>query len=357
MVEVMDDTIPVRGGESLNKVNLTKFIMENIEDVPNGELEIRQFGAGHSNLTYLLKIKEWEAVLRRPPHGPVAPRAHDMKREYQFLTSIESHFSLSPRPYIYAEDQSVVGCPFFIMERKKGIVLDTNFPKNIVYNKKLGEKISRLMVDHLVELHQINYKDTELVSLTKPDGFMERQVMGWIKRYERSKIDEIPNIAYVMDYLANHLPVQEEATIIHYDYKLNNSMFSSDFTGMIGLFDWEMSTVGNPLADLAVAMSYWIEKDDNDTLKYGLGKPPVTVMEGFYTRHEFIQEYAKKSGRDISQIDYYLTFAYFKLAVIGQQIYYRFKQGQTNDKRFANFNILISNMIQEAYKSIKKDGE
>lgn len=357
MVEIIDDTIPVRDGEDLNKANLTKFIMENITDVPKGELEVRQFGAGHSNLTYLLKIKEWEAVLRRPPHGPVAPRAHDMEREYQFLSAIDSYFSLSPKPYIYTEDKSVIGCPFFIMERKKGIVLDTAFPKNIEYDKKLGENISRLMVDHLVELHQINYKDTELVHLTKPEGFMERQVTGWIKRYERSKTDEIPNITYVMDYLTNYLPDQEESTIIHYDYKLNNSMFSSDFIEMIGLFDWEMSTVGDPLADLAVAMSYWIEADDNDTLKYGLGKPPVTVMEGFYTRKEFIQEYAKKSGRDVSQIGYYLTFAYFKLAVIGQQIYYRFKQGQTKDKRFANFNILVNNMIQEAYKSIQKDGK
>lgn len=353
MMKAMDDTISVRDGEELNQANLVEYIMENIPTAPKGELKIRQFGAGHSNLTYLLKIKEWEAVLRRPPHGPVAPKAHDMEREYQFLSAIKSHFSLSPRPFIYSEDKSVIGSPFFIMERKKGIVLDTAFPKNMEYTRSLGEKISKLMVDHLVELHQVNYKETELVHVTKPEGFMERQVAGWINRYARSKTDEIPNVAYVMDYLENHLPTQGDSTIIHYDYKLNNAMFSPDFAEMIGLFDWEMSTVGNPLVDLAVAMSYWIEADDNDVLKYGLGKPPVTVMEGFFTRNEFIHEYAKKSGRDISTIDYYLTFAYFKLAVIGQQIYYRYKQGQTKDKRFANFDVLIHNMIQEAYKRIQ----
>lgn len=352
MSEINMDTIPVREGEELDKENLQRFIVENIEEAPKGSLEIKQFGAGHSNLTYLLKINNWEAVLRRPPHGPVAPKAHDMEREYQFLSALHRHFSISPKPYVYSDDENVVGRSFFIMERKKGIVLNTEFPRNIKYTEKLGRKISKLMVDHLVKLHHINYQETGLVHLTKPEGFMERQITGWINRYERSKTNEIPNIEHVISFLSSHLPKKEEATIIHYDYKLNNTMFSHDFEQVVGLFDWEMSTVGDPLADLAVAMSYWIEANDNDTLKYGLGHPPVTVMDGFFTREEFVNEYARKSGRDVSAIEYYMTFAYFKLAVIGQQIYYRYKKGQTKDKRFAQFDVLINNIIQQAYKSI-----
>lgn len=353
MVEKIDDTIPVRDGEELTKETLRQFIDENLKEAPKGNIVIRQFGSGHSNLTYLLKINDWEAVLRRPPHGPVAPKAHDMEREYRFLSALHPYFSVSPNPYIYSEDVSVVGSHFFIMEKKKGIVLDNKFPENIEYTKELGRKISQLMVDYLVELHNIDYEKTELVHFTKPKGFMKRQVTSWIDRYERAKTEDIPNVEHVISHLKNNLPREEEATIIHYDYKLNNAMFSPDFKEMVGLFDWEMSTVGDPLVDVAVAMSYWIQADDNDVLKYGLGMPPVTVMDGFFTREEFIEAYAKKSGRDVSAIGYYMTFAYFKLSVIGQQIYYRYKKGQTDDKRFAQFNILINNMIQQAYKSIR----
>lgn len=352
MIKNKNDTIPVRDGEGLEKEKVRKFIEENIPKAPKGNVEIRQFGAGHSNLTYLLQINDWEAVLRRPPHGPLAPRAHDMEREYRFLSALHPYFSIAPQPFVYSDDGSVVGSEFFMMERKKGIVLDTEFPEDIEYSEELGRKISTLMVDHLVELHNIKYQETELVNLTKPEGFMKRQVTGWIERYERSKTDEIPNVDKVISYLKSHLPEREEATIIHYDYKLNNAMFSAQFEEMVGLFDWEMSTVGDPLADLAVAMSYWIEANDNDVVKYGLGKPPVTVMDGFFTREEFINHYARKSGRDISAIGYYMTFAYFKLAVIGQQIYYRYKKGQTKDQRFAQFHVLVNNMIQQAYQSI-----
>lgn len=353
MENVFNDTIPVRDGEELDKNRLMKFITENISDIPDGDLEIEQFGAGHSNLTYLLKINNWEAVLRRPPHGPIAPKAHDMEREHKFLSIINPYFPIAPQTYVYSEDESIVGSEFFIMERRKGIVLDTDFPEGINYTKEIGRNLSQQMVEQLVNLHSIDYKETDLVNITKPEGFMERQVHGWIKRYERAKTDEVPNINEVIAYLEKEIPETEESTVIHYDFKLNNAMFSKDLKEMVGLFDWEMSTVGPPLLDLAVTMSYWIEGEDNDILKYGMGKPPVTVLEGFYTRDEFIKEYGRLSKRDVSNISYYLTFAYFKLAVIGQQIYYRYKQGQTKDERFAGFHVLINSMIQEAYKGIK----
>lgn len=341
----MKDTIAVRKGEELNPVILSAFLREKFPDLPDAELEIEQFGSGHSNLTYLLKVEEFEAVLRRPPLGPIAPKAHDMEREYNILTSLQPYFPAIPKTYIYSNDESIAGSPFFLMERRKGIVLDTEFPSAIPYTKELGRRISEKMVDTLVELHRIDYKQTILTRMSKPDGFLERQVEGWIGRYEQAKTDEIPEVEELKIWLRKHLPSSQEATIIHYDYKLNNMMFSEDFTEVIGLFDWEMTTVGDPLADVGVALSYWIQADDPELLKTALGKPPVTVLEGFYTRDEFVHRYAEKSGRDVSHIHFYLTFAYFKLAVIGQQIYYRYKKGQTKDPRFSQFKVLVHNMI------------
>lgn len=342
------DTIQVRKGEELDKQKVAQFIHKNFPQVPYSELEIKQFGAGASNLTYLLKIGDWEAVLRRPPLGPVAPKAHDMEREYRILNNLYRLYPSAPEPYIYSNDPSIVGSHFFIMERRKGIVLDTDFPESVTYTPELGRQISQIMVDQLVKLHQIDYTKTDLLSISRPKGFMERQVAGWTKRYERSKTDDISGVEELTKWLEKHAFTSEEPAIIHYDYKLNNAMFSEDFSEMVGLFDWEMTTVGDPLADLGAALGYWVEANDPEQLKKGFGELPITVRDGFFTREEFMEEYARKSGRDLSNIHFYLTFAYFKLAVIGQQIYYRYKRGQTKDARFANLNQLVETLIHHA---------
>ncbi len=344
----MKDTIAVRKGEELDAAVVARFLRAELPDVPDGDLEIEQFGAGHSNLTYLLRIGGWEAVLRRPPLGPVAPKAHDMEREYKILSYLNPVFPAAPKPYLFSNDTRIVGSPFFVMERRKGIVLDSEFPAGIADTKQLGRQISEQMVDTLVALHRIDYTKTGLTAMSKPEGFMERQVHGWIGRYERAKTDEIQEVEELARWMVTHLPPSREATVIHYDYKLNNAMFSPDFSRMTGLFDWEMATVGDPLADVGAAMSYWFEVDDPELLRNGLGKPPVTVLGGFFTRKQFIERYAQKSGRDVSHIHFYVTFAYFKLAVICQQIYYRYKKGQTDDPRFARFNEFVRRLIQHA---------
>ncbi|MDF0725421.1 phosphotransferase family protein [Cytobacillus sp. S13-E01] len=351
MTNNVKDTIPVRKGEELDTAILENFLREQIVDLPSGDLTIEQFGAGHSNLTYQLTIGEWTAVLRRPPLGPVAPKAHDMNREFRIISELYPVFSLAPKPFLFSDDTNIVGSPFFIMERKNGIVLDTSFPEHIEPTHEVCRKISKTMVDTLVQLHDIDYSRTGLKEISQPNGFMERQVHGWISRYERSITDEIPEVEKLKKWMVNNIPASPTPTVIHYDFKLNNAMFSEDLTKMVGLFDWEMTTIGDPLVDLGATMSYWIQADDPDLLKRGLGKPPVTVNDGFYTRTEFIEEYAKKSGRDVSTINFYLTFAYFKLAVICQQIYYRYKKGQTNDKRFAHFNHTVKSLIQYALQA------
>jgi aminoglycoside phosphotransferase (APT) family kinase protein len=351
------DTIPVRQGEELKLDVLEKYLRKHLGQLPNSPLEILQFSAGHSNLTYQLKMGNWEAVLRRPPLGPVAPKAHDMEREFKIISELHPLFPAAPKPILFSEQAEIVGSPFFLMERKNGTVIDTAFPEGVVVTPALCRKLSELMVEKLVELHSLDYRTTALTEISKPDGFMERQVLGWIGRYERSQTEEIGEVEFLKEWLVQNTPKQHDAAIIHYDFKFNNAMFNDDFSEMVGLFDWEMTTVGDPLADLGAAMSYWNQPDDPEILIKGLGKPPVTaVYEGFYTRTEFIEQYAKKSGRDIANFHFYLTFAYFKLAVIGQQIYYRFKKGQTQDTRFANFHFFVKNLIRYAAE-IAKEGK
>jgi aminoglycoside phosphotransferase (APT) family kinase protein len=343
------DTIPVRKGEGLDFQSLENFLRQHMKTLGNEQMHVEQFGAGHSNLTYQIRIGDWEAVVRRPPFGPVAPKAHDMKREYEILKELHPFFPLAPKPYLYCDNSSVIGSPFFVMERRYGFVLDKEFPSHVDYTPTLGRRISETMVDTLVELHDVPYQETGLTALSRPEGFMERQVHGWIGRYERAKTDDIPEADQLKKWLADSLPISQKPTVIHYDYKLNNVMFSrEDVTQMTGVFDWEMTTIGDPLADVGAALSYWIEKDDPPELQHGLGHPPLTITPGFMSRAQFLDAYAKKSGRDVSDIHYYLTFAYFKLAVICQQIYYRWKMGQTKDERFAGLGRFVRALILHA---------
>lgn len=189
--QISDDTIPVRKGEELDVDALKSFLKDRIENLPDQPIQIDQFSAGHSNLTYQLKVGDWEAVLRRPPLGPVAPRAHDMEREFKILSEIQPHFSPVPKPILFSNDTSVVGSPFFLMERKQGIVLDKKFPNHIEGTVDICRHLSEIMVDQLVQLHSINYKETGLPEISKSEGFMERQVHGWISRYVRAKTDEM----------------------------------------------------------------------------------------------------------------------------------------------------------------------
>lgn len=352
-----DMLIPVRSGEELDKAKLEQFLRNKLKDLPQGELHIQQFGTGHSNLTYALQIGSWEAVLRRPPLGPVAPKAHDMEREFKVLSALHPIFKTAPKPLVYSDDAAIIGSPFFIMERRHGIVLDSEFPEGTEPTEELGQKISEKMVDALVELHSLDYRQTALADMAKPDGFMQRQVEGWIGRYERAQTDSIEGVDQLTGWMLANIPASQAPAIIHYDFKLNNAMFSEDFSEMTGLFDWEMTTVGDPLADLGAAMSYWIQAEDPDLLKNGLGKPPVTVLKGFYTREEFIASYGEKSGRDVSDMNFYLTFAYFKLAVIIQQIYYRYQKGQTRDPRFAHFDLYVKSLISHALATASKQEE
>ena len=349
----MADTIEVREGEDFDLAVVERHIRECVKDVPEGDIEVRQFPSGASNLTYLVRIGDWEGVLRRPPLGPVPPKAHDMGRESNVLLKLHEAYPLAPRPYFLCEDESVMGAPFYLMERREGIVVDDSFPDGIEPTEELCRGLSRTVADTLVELHAVDWREAGLGELGRPEGFLERQVKGWIGRYDKAKTDEIPEVEPLTNWLVRDVPESPPATIIHNDYKLNNLVLNpSDLTEVRAVLDWEMATIGDPLFDLAVSLSYWVEAGDSQELKEVL--PTVTDAPGFMTRKEFVDYYAEKSGRDLSEMPWYVVFGYFKLAAILQQIYARWHNGQTKDDRFANFNERARNVILHAHELSRK---
>lgn len=337
----------MRPGEELNSRDLTP-VLESLFP-GEGPWSYAQYAAGHSNLTYLLSSPSRQVVLRRPPKGPLPPRAHDMVREYRLLLAIHPHYRWAPNVYFVSEgDQSVLGVPFFLMEARTGVLIDGDWLAHVDYQPSLGRRISQVMVQRLADLHQLEWRSTPLRDMVKPEGFMRRQVDGWVSRYQRAKTQEVVGVEALMGWLVDRVPESSDSSVIHYDYKLNNVLFTPELEDLSGIFDWEMATVGDPLADLAVAMSYWPEADDPDVLRTTLESLPVTAQPGFFTRREWVEAYARATGRSIRHFNYYLTFAYFKLAVILQQIYARYVTGQTTDVRFAHFGTAVQQLLAVA---------
>ena len=343
----MSETVDVREGEDFDLRAVERYLRAHVEELPDGELRVSQFPSGASNLTYLLKVGDWESVLRRPPLGPVPPKAHDMGRESGILSKLGAAYPLAPKPYFFCEDESVIGAPFYVMERRTGTVLDESFPEGVEPDRELCRGISRTVVDTLVRLHAVDVDEAGLGDLGKPEGFLERQTEAWISRYDKAKTDEIEEVEPLTEWLARDIPESPPPTVIHNDYKLNNLVLNpEDLTEVRAVLDWEMATVGDPLFDLAVSLTYWIEPDDPEELKAVM--PTVTVTPGFMTRKELIDRYESESGRDLSEMHWYVVFGYFKLAGILQQIYARWKNGQTADDRFADFGNRVRTLILHA---------
>ena len=263
------------------------------------------------------------------------------------LTKLNPVFPLAPKPYVFCDDTSVIGSTFYVMERKEGVVLNADFPSGYTPTLELGHKLSYAVVDTLVQLHDVEYQSAGLSEFGRPEGFLSRQVNGWIERYRRARTDDVPYAEKVMAWLVNKLPESPNRAVIHNDYKLNNILFdAADLSKATAVVDWEMATIGDPLMDVAITLSYWVELSDPEDLKDVL--PTVTSSGYFISRDDFLQRYSKKSGRDVSNMDFYMVFAYFKLAVILQQIYFRWKRGQTKDERFATFGLRVHNLLEHA---------
>lgn len=318
---MQSDTAAVRQGEELNTSNLSAWL--------GAPTTVEQFPGGHSNLTYLVKTPESEYVLRRAPLGPIAPKAHDMAREFRLLAAVHPHFPEAPLPFRLCEDPEVIGATFFLMERRHGHILRERISPELPNSPR---EISTLFTDCLARLHSIPLT-SGLECLGKPEGFVERQVKGWADRWRRAQTSELPLMEEVIAWLENHLPPSEAPTIIHNDYKLDNVMLAPG--KIAAVLDWEMTTIGDPLADLGLTLSYWCWVNRPDVRTAGI--PALTLEPGWFTRDEFLARYEMQTGRTVSNISYFEVLGVFKLAVIVQQIYLRYHRGQTTDSRFHDF--------------------
>ena len=349
MAALRDHPGAVRRGEELNLENLEPLLRRSFpSDV--GPMIVEQFPSGHSNLTYLLRLGEREMVLRRPPFGSKVKSAHDMGREYRVLSKLHPAYSAAPKVLLYCDDESVLGSPFYLMERIRGIILRRDPPAGLEFTAETARRLSESFIDNLALLHGLDYPAIGLGDLGKPQGYLSRQVNGWIERYYGSMTHDLPEVARIAAWLRDHMPATSDAVLLHNDYKYDNVMLDQrDITRIVGVLDWEMSTIGDPLTDLGTTLAYWVDPQDPDELqkmRWGPSSHP-----GSLTRSQLVERYARATTRDVSNMTFYLAFARFKIAVIVQQIYCRYHQGLTRDPRFASMSDLVKILLRSSLHS------
>jgi aminoglycoside phosphotransferase (APT) family kinase protein len=344
----LDNTKPVREGEELNAARLCAWLRDNLPDAAGG-LCVEQFPGGHSNLTYLLRVGSTEMVLRRPPFGNRVKSAHDMGREFRVLSKLHRVYAPAPRPFAYCEDESVIGAPFYLMERRRGLVVRHTRP-DIALDEPTVRTMCAALIDNLAALHAIDYEAAGLADLGRPEGYAVRQIEGWAKRYFNAKTYEHAELEQVIVWLRERRPPDGGAAILHNDYKFDNVMFDPrDVSRIVGVFDWEMSTLGDPLMDLGVTLACWDEPGETGVQ---LGDFSLTKQPGALTRQQLADAYAARTGRDVSNAVFYYCFGLFKMAAIVQQIYWRYVNGHTRDPRFARFDETVAALGRAAARAV-----
>ncbi|MBS4150457.1 phosphotransferase family protein [Stutzerimonas balearica] len=344
-----DQTTPIREGEELPADVIDRYLKAHMEGL-EGTPRISQFPGGASNLTYLLQYDNRELVLRRPPFGQKAKSAHDMGREYRILNQLNQGFPYCPKAYVHCTDESVIGAKFYVMERVKGIILRSDFPPELDLDERQTRALCESFIDKFVELHNVDYQACGLADLGKPEGYVQRQISGWTDRYERALTPDAPAWTAVKEWLVDKMPADHpKPGIVHNDYRFDNVILDpADPMQIIGVLDWEMTTIGDPLMDLGNTLAYWIQADDPQPMQLMRRQP--SHRPGMHSRQGFVDYYAARAGIEIPCIDFYYTYGLFRLAGIVQQIYYRYYHGQTKDKRFGQFihmNQLLELKAQE----------
>ena len=351
----MQETKPVRAGEEIDIEGLKVYLSRQMP-AATGNIFVEQFPAGSSNLTYLVRIGNNEYVLRRPPFGNTVKSAHDMNREFSVLSNLSNVYEPAPKPLLLCGDESIIGSEFYLMERRRGLIIRGKTPEahDLKGSAELRRSICRSFIKNLAVLHAIDPKDAQLESLGQPVGYNRRQVEGWTKRYLAAKTDELPEIESVIVWLSRNIPAEFGASLIHNDYKFDNIMLDpSDLTKVTAVLDWEMVTVGDPLMDLGTTLGYWISRDAPDEL---LNMPfnPRVLMENI-TRQELVDMYQVSQGRTLPDMLFYYVFGTFKIAVIAQQIYARYVKGFTTDARFATFDKFVAALGRIAAKAVESN--
>ena len=356
MTEIPDnrfflELIPMRPDERIDPEVVGSYLRGKIPDSA-GTPKILQFNGGRANLTYLLQYPNREYVLRRPPLGPVAPKSHDMERESRVLLRLHKAYPLAPLAYLFCSDPEIVGAPFFVMERRRGIVIRESMPERFKGQPELFRRMSEMIVDGLAELHGVDPKSIGLEELGRPQGYVERQIKGWHSRWEGAKNEDVPDFYRMYDWLLERIPLPQRESLVHNDYKLDNMMVDAeDPSKCVAVFDWDMCTLGDPFIDLGTLLSYWVQPSDSQ-MRISLSPMP-TAQPGFYTREEVTKRYAEKSGLDLGTILFYEIFAMWKSVVVIQQIFIRLHRGQTQDTRFADYNKRALGLLDVAWELVK----
>lgn len=337
------DLIEVRPDERFDEARLHDYLRGKLPGT-DAAMRVRQFSGGKANLTYLLQFgADCDYVLRRPPLGPYAPSAHDMGREYRVLSVLHRVFALAPQAYHFCDDEALLGAPFFVMERRRGIVVRGAMPERFAGNSDAPRLMSQALVDALAAFHAVDYEALGLSKLGRPAGFIKRQVEGWNRRWQAAKLEDDAQVDAIYCWLSERLPESAYSSLVHNDYKLDNTMYSADDPGrMVAIFDWDMCTLGDPLSDVGMLLTYWTQPDDPPLVK-GIGTMPPGDY-GFFSRREILERYAERSGRDLANMGFYHVLGIFRLLVILQQIYVRYVRGFTQDARFAQLGLAVQGL-------------
>ncbi len=349
---MLDQPTTTRSGEELDVRKLQDYLRDKVPGFEQ-EMIIQQFPGGYSNLTYLIRAGANEYVLRRPPFGANIKSAHDMEREFTVLSKLQAAgFTKVPEAIHLCLDEHVMGAKFYLMNRVQGVILRNKLPKEVIMNDDAFHALSKATIDQLVRLHQLDIRSTGLDTLGKPEGYVQRQVEGWITRYDRSQTDDIASMREVAEWMKKNIPVSSRTAFLHNDYKYDNLVLNPhNLSEIIAILDWEMATVGDPLMDLGTTLAYWAEENDSNALR----PFNLTWMRGNFTRSEVVTYYEQKSKLPVGNMVFYYAFGAFKVAVICQQIYYRFKQGLTKDPRFAALIYVIQACGSNARRAIELD--
>lgn len=346
----IDEPSQVRSGEELDLDKLINYLISVNPDW-QGAIELKQFPSGFSNLTYFLKIGEQEMVLRRPPVGANVKGGHDMQREYRVLAALHSSFKKVPQVFHYCEDENIIGGDFYLMDRVKGIILREPLSMEVAPND--FTQAAEAWLDTFVELHQLDYAQAGLAELGRPEGYNERQIKGWTKRYLKVKTEEDTVIDKVINWLNDNIPASSQASLIHNDYKYDNVIYTqNNWSEVTAILDWEMATLGDPWMDLGTSLGYWINYNDSEAF-LKMSRMP-THHPGNPKRGELLHRYALKSGQELPNFVFHYAYGLFKIAIIVQQIYFRYKQGFTQDKRFAQLNQQAILFFRRAWQAIQK---
>ena len=349
--DFQDHSETIRAGEELDLARLEPYLREHLPGVA-GPLTAKQFPSGHSNLTYSVTLGEKQMVLRRPPFGSKVKSAHDMGREFHVLSMLHTAYP-APTPILHCTDESVLGAPFYIMERVRGVILRRNLPAGFHLPPETAHRLSEAFIDNLAALHKLDYAALGLADLGRPQGYLERQVKRWLDRYHGSKTEELAEIETITAWLHAHMPAHSDGTLVHNDYKYDNIVLAADdITQIKAVLDWEMCTLGDPMTDLGTALAYWVNADDPVEVQMVRWGP--TSLPGSLTRVQLAERYAAATGRDISHVVFYYVFALFKVAVIIQQIYYRYHHGLTKDQRFASLGEVAKMLLRVGLRASER---